>query len=220
MAAKKSSTRIAKKPAKKPAKKAVKKVGSRAAAKSVGKLARKPARKAARKSTTPAPSDTTSLLAALARQSGLSESVVLERALSAFAAASGFAPALVSAPVVQPPSPAPEAPEQTYPDDSHLPALGPDVRLYVHPPGRPPQEMIADTFVIGASSRCDLTLKYPTVEMRHVRIVREGRRYFAEDLDTTKGTVIHGNKITRYELAHEDDMYLAGFLKVRVYLLE
>lgn len=210
MAAKKPSTKATKKTAKKPAPRAAKKPVARQTRKPVGKAVRRPVAPAA---------ETPNQLAELARQTGLPEAVVLERALAAFATAHGLGSAPAPVKLIPPP-PAPVADEPTYPDDSQHPALGPDVRLYVHPPGRPPQEMIADTFVIGASSRCDLTLKYPTVEMRHVRIVREGRRYFAEDLDTTKGTVIHGQKITRYELAHEDDMYLAGFLKVRVYLLE
>lgn len=203
MAAKK----VAKKVTKKAAKQVTKKPVARRAPRPVGKTTARPS----------AP-DASSLLTTLARQTGLSEAVVLERALSAFATAHGLAVSPNEKPTVEPtPTPAPEV---SLPDDSHLPALGPEVRLYVHPPGRPPQEMIGDTFVIGASSRCDLTLNYPTLESRHLRIVREGRRYFAEDLDTIKGTVIHGERITRYELAHEDDLYLGGYLKVRVYLLE
>lgn len=174
------------------------------------------------------PSD--SLLAFLAQQSGQPSDVVLERALLAYAAAQGIALGPDAPFEAFPFEPRSEQVEETpavasedadiYPDDSHLPALGPPVRLYIHPPARPPQEMINDTFVIGASPKADLWLKYPTLEAQHLRIVREGSRYFAEDVGTQKGSIVHGERVTRYEIKHEDDIFLAGFLRVRFYLVK
>src|SRR5690606_25740859 len=76
------------------------------------------------------------------------------------------------------------------------PALASDVRLYVHGIGRAPAEMIQDTFFIGSSPKCDLWVNGPKIGARHVRIVREGNRYFAENL-ADSGTVVHGQSIDR-----------------------
>lgn len=165
---------------------------------------------------------TESLLTLLAHQSRLPPETVMERALLAFAAVQGIAtPEPVLPTPIEPPAAAlPRVDVTEFPDDSHLPSLAPDVRLYIHPPGRPPQEMIEDAFTIGASPKCDLWLKYPTIEAQHLRIVREGARYFAEDVGTQKGSIVHGERITRYEIKHEDDIFLGGFLRVRFYLVK
>lgn len=178
--------------------------------------------------------DTDALLAQLANTTGLSADQVLARALASFATAHGFtASASQPAPVTLETSTPAKKPRQEKPsaqavsstepepfDDSHLPSLAPAVRLYVHAAGRIPQEMLNDTYIIGASPKCDLTLRYPQIEAQHLRIVREGSRYFAEDVGTTKGSIVHSEKVTRYEIQHEDDIFLAGFLKVRFYLVK
>lgn len=106
------------------------------------------------------------------------------------------------------------------PDYDNPPALAPDVRLYVHGVGRPPTEMMKDVFIIGTGPKSDLQVLAPKIEARHLRIERDGRQYFATDLTESK-TILHGVQIAaRQELKHEDTLYLAGFHRVRVYLVE
>ncbi len=162
-------------------------------------------------------------LAELARATGLTETLVLDRALAAFARAHGLDRVAVergSQPPAPPLAPRPAArPEKRAPAQA-APPLAPPVRLYVKCPGRPPQEMIGDTFVVGSSQKCDLWVSSPRIETRHLRIVREGTRYFAEDLRSGAGTVFDGRPLTgRHEIAHEDRLFLAGYHELRFYLL-
>lgn len=160
---------------------------------------------------------------ALALKLGLERDTILLRALDAFSAAHGlrtFAPPteVVRTPPPDHAAPAPAAAETASEDEA--PALAPAVRLYVHGNGRPPQEMIRDTYVIGSSNRADLWVNMPKIDTRHVKISREGTRYFLEDLGSDAGTVINGEKLKgRHELRHEDSIFLAGYHRVRFYLL-
>ena len=57
---------------------------------------------------------------------------------------------------------------------------------------------------IGRNSKNDLEINNLAVSNFHARIVREQDRYFIEDLDSTNGTYINEEKITRCELQDGD----------------
>ena len=87
--------------------------------------------------------------------------------------------------------------------------------------GRPPQEMIEDTYFIGSSPRSDLWVNVPTIETHHLRIDRINDRYYATDLNTERGTVVDGERLTGpREIKHEDSYFLSGFHRIRFYVLE
>lgn len=204
-----------------------------AAPKKAPPAARKPAARRAAPATTEAPA-AAPLLDRLAAQSGLDAATLLDRALRAFAAAHGLtaaeaspvaapAPAAAAAPTPAVRAPAAKAAKAAAPvpaaaDDGK--ALGPEVRLYIHGLGRPPQEMIKDTYVIGSSKKCDLWVNGPKIETNHLRIDRYGAKYFMTDLQTAGGTKIGSETLTApREIKHEDSVYLAGYHRVRFYLL-
>jgi hypothetical protein len=189
------------------------------------------ARKAAPKTSsrrTRAPADAAPLVDRLAAATGLDRETLLERALRAFAAAHGLdapaaqpvreAPAPIPVVIAAPPRPAPAA--NPAPVASEAPALAANVRLYVHGLGRPPQEMIRDTYVIGSSKKCDLWVNGPKIETNHLRIDRVGDKYFMTDLNTAGGTRMGSEQLVgQREIKHEDSVYLANYHRVRFYLV-
>jgi hypothetical protein len=183
---------------------------------------------APRPAASPAASDWHARAHALAASLHLDTDELLARAVEAFAVAHGRT-AIVSdtnkaaeIPAASTPEPAPtlRAASRHVSVQDEPPALAPDVRLYVHGNGRPPQEMIGERYTIGSSNRCDLWVNMPKVETKHLRITREGHRYFAEDLGTEAGTVYGGRRLEgRHEIKHEDSLFLAGYHRIKFYLL-
>ena len=49
--------------------------------------------------------------------------------------------------------------------------------------------------VIGRDEAADIFLADPTVSQRHARVVFRDGQYFIEDLDSTNGTVVNGQRV-------------------------
>ena len=79
------------------------------------------------------------------------------------------------------------------------------------PPETIPQHIIS----IGRASDNNVVLDYPTVSMRHARIVVQGNRTWIEDLKSTNGTAVGSpdRKIQRELLSPSDVVYF-GTLRV------
>jgi pSer/pThr/pTyr-binding forkhead associated (FHA) protein len=50
--------------------------------------------------------------------------------------------------------------------------------------------------VIGRALECDVVITSKSVSREHTRIRREGRRWFVEDLGSTNGTYLNGERVT------------------------
>lgn len=201
--------------------------GAARKARTPAKSAKAPARKPQRKTLKASPAATPDLLETLVRATRLDREEVLRRALGAFAAAHGVPTGSVGQQsgielppmeVVSSSRPSPAANGGGEPDPE---ALAPDVRLYIHGKGRAPQEMIGEAYFVGSHQKCDLWVNLPRIETRHLRVIREGNRYFVEDLATSGGTLFGDGRplVGRHELAHEDVLFLAGYHQVKFYLL-
>ena len=66
-----------------------------------------------------------------------------------------------------------------------------------------------DQAVLGRNSFCDIVIPVHSISRQHARIVREGERYFLEDMGSLNGTFVNGNRISgRTELRDNDRIHL------------
>jgi pSer/pThr/pTyr-binding forkhead associated (FHA) protein len=65
-------------------------------------------------------------------------------------------------------------------------------------------------FTIGSMEGSSLQLAYPGVSRSHAAIITVGNDDILEDLNSTNGTLVNGNKITRHILQHDDVIEIAG----------
>ena len=66
-----------------------------------------------------------------------------------------------------------------------------------------------ETWVVGRSPQCDLCLDHPQVSSRHCRMIRQGGAYFLEDLQSTNGTFVNGQRIrSRVSISRNDEIRL------------
>ena len=159
----------------------------------------------ARKSAKPKPAhkppvalgtDDAHLIARLAERTGLPPREIIERALSAYAAA-----------VVPGMSIVPAATGKT--------RRGARRRLFVSIDGRPEIEIKKTEFVFGRDPSCDIALEVALVSPRHARVLfREGEPVF-EDLRSQRGTYHHGERIDVKAIRDGDEFDLGGFVPVR-----
>ena len=75
-----------------------------------------------------------------------------------------------------------------------------------------------DTVVIGRISKNDVVLPKPNVSKHHARLKVEGDRLLIEDLDSTNGTYVNGERITEArELGVTDKFFIGDFvLKAKI----
>src|SRR4029453_5972094 len=66
---------------------------------------------------------------------------------------------------------------------------------------------------IGRQPDNTIVIDNSAVSSRHVRIAREGPQFVAEDLESTNGTFVNGEKITKRALRHGDTI-LVGKHKI------
>ena len=73
------------------------------------------------------------------------------------------------------------------------------------------QRVETASFAIGRGEMNDLTLRQdPTISIRHARIVREGRHYWLEDLNSSNGTFIGDKQIRERSLIGEGSVFVVG----------
>lgn len=63
--------------------------------------------------------------------------------------------------------------------------------------------------IVGRSLSCNLSIAISSVSRKHVQIQREGERFVIIDLDSTGGTYVNGEKISKAILNSGDSILLA-----------
>jgi hypothetical protein len=145
------------------------------------------------------------LLAKLVLKTGLAPREVVARALQAFGAANAWASKTASASVKAPGSAA-----AAVAADNQAPR-----RLLVSVDGKPAIAIDREPFVVGSGEECDLRIQLPLIAPKHAQIlVREGRHIF-EDLQSPRGSYLHGQRIDVRHLEDGDEIDLGGFLPLR-----
>lgn len=61
--------------------------------------------------------------------------------------------------------------------------------------------------IIGRAPDCNIRLKDPWISRNHAEIIFENGKYFLEDLASVNGTYLNGQKISRAEIKHKDNIY-------------
>jgi len=74
-----------------------------------------------------------------------------------------------------------------------------------------------EAIVVGRGRKADLTLAEPTISRTHVRLGRKGPGLYLEDLGSTNGTQVNGERVSRADLRDGDELRI-GKLALRVNL--
>jgi pSer/pThr/pTyr-binding forkhead associated (FHA) protein len=61
---------------------------------------------------------------------------------------------------------------------------------------------------IGRSADNDIVLQDPMVSKNHARVIQQGNNLLVEDLGSSNGTIVNGQKVTSHVLADGDRLYL------------
>lgn len=70
-------------------------------------------------------------------------------------------------------------------------------------------ELNMDQAVMGRNNFCDIVIPVHSISRQHARIVREGDRYFLEDMGSLNGTFVNGTRLSgRIELKDNDRIHL------------
>jgi pSer/pThr/pTyr-binding forkhead associated (FHA) protein len=72
-----------------------------------------------------------------------------------------------------------------------------------------------EDLLVGRDQGCDVVLADPTVSRQHARLVFRGSRWIIQDLHSTNGTVLNGDRIGRSEL-HPGDQLVLGLERLMV----
>jgi FHA domain-containing protein/uncharacterized protein DUF1707 len=91
-------------------------------------------------------------------------------------------------------------------------------RFRLPPPALPltlPQELEADSFLIGRSDACDLVLGDQTVSRRHAQLSRTSVGWLLSDLGSTNGTRVNGWRVKQVRLRPGDRVQV-GRVRLRV----
>lgn len=151
------------------------------------------------------PAAGSALLARLAERTGLSEAEVLERALSAYAAA--VAPGLAD-------EVAPKGLTKTIGRAAQKP-VGRAPRLWLSLDGGPEREVRPPEAIIGREPGCDIRADLPLIGGRHARLALRDGRWLFEDLGSLRGSYKGGERLQVSFLASGDEIDLGGFLPAR-----
>ena len=71
--------------------------------------------------------------------------------------------------------------------------------------------------VIGRGRQAELVLADPTISRAHAALGFDGHEYFVQDLKSTNGTLVNGERLERSALADEDEIQI-GRLQLQVRL--
>ena len=71
--------------------------------------------------------------------------------------------------------------------------------------------------VIGRGRNAEMTLAEPTISRAHAAIGYDGRGFFVQDLRSTNGTLVNGERRERASLCDDDEIQM-GRLRLRVRL--
>ena len=147
--------------------------------------------------------DERDLLRRLSERTGLEPKVVLERALTAYAAAAAPGMPLHVDPAAR---------------KARKPPAG--QKLFISVDGRPEVEIDKTEFVLGSGEGVDLRLDLPLISPRHARILWKGGRPVFEDLRSARGSYRLGQPVDVHPLQTGDEIDLGGFLPIRFRLAE
>ena len=67
-----------------------------------------------------------------------------------------------------------------------------------------------NAMVLGRDPQCDHVLDYPMVSWRHARITRDGASLFVEDLNSSNGTFVNGERIRERKAVRPGDVVGLG----------
>lgn len=76
---------------------------------------------------------------------------------------------------------------------------------------------LAERTTLGRSDECDVVLRDRSISRKHAVLVRQGERWFVQDLGSTNGVSKDGQRAERIELADGDEFRL-GELPLRIKL--
>lgn len=78
----------------------------------------------------------------------------------------------------------------------------------------------SDVFTIGRHSSCDLTYTDSRLSREHLRLERDGGKFFASDSGSSNGTTVNGSRLTsEIELNDGDVIDLGGGLEITVQIV-
>lgn len=76
--------------------------------------------------------------------------------------------------------------------------------------------MEKDSVVIGRGEEADLTLDERQISRQHIRIYKDGSKYFLEDLESKNGTWLNGNQMKGVrQLSDGDEIHLALVVRIQ-----
>jgi hypothetical protein len=90
------------------------------------------------------------------------------------------------------------------PPDSTVVLRSVPIVLYLERDGEEPIRIERERFIIGRGPTCDLIIDSPRVSREHVVLTREGVRYFIEDLNSSNGTWLGEERLTKREIESGD----------------
>jgi pSer/pThr/pTyr-binding forkhead associated (FHA) protein len=67
-----------------------------------------------------------------------------------------------------------------------------------------------DRFLVGRGRHCDLVVDSPKVSREHAAFVREGDAWFIEDLGSSNGTWLRGERITKRRIEDGDEYFVSA----------
>lgn len=69
--------------------------------------------------------------------------------------------------------------------------------------------ILSSILTVGREADNDIVIDHPAVSKHHCRIIFQGNVYFAEDLNSTNGTLLNGKKIIKAGLHTQDELTIA-----------